>query len=1241
MTRIRDFSQFLALFMMLSPVFTSPLAFAQQEIGITKSPVRSDRSVRKRQRAPMSSGYSDQEIVALMSGDERKIADIRRQEIEQLKITLSRRQPVARRADLYLRLAEVYIEAYRFEFLLEGRAHEQRLERGLPSKTIDRSRSKPYLLLAIQACQEILDFKIPYAQLDQVLYFLAYNYSELGDASKAESYYAALVKAHPQSVFAAEGWRELGEARFEARDYRGALPLFGKALERIARSSEMEGQKPRIRHRIAWCLYRLKQYDRAIVEMKEAISLSAKSGERFLSVKEEALRDLAVFMTESGNVDEAIVYFRSAAGDQSFYPRVLESLGRQYERNVEPQKATQVYESLLKTHPKDEAAFRVRVKLVDLDLRRGNQARALERLEAGKLYPSSDGETETAWQNLRAMIRRTATESHEKFRREADRQALEVAARFYERYLNPLLKLSDPRKETPEIQMYLADVKRELGAPQEASALYRQVVESGDKRYAKEAAALWTASLADAIRKEAQKDQAGAAKRLQPTALEREFIQAADDLQKSIKDSQEAREARVRAAQVLAAYPETQKEALKRARGLIEEYPRSSQALVAARLWIQLSLDRVNQAQKAQSRGESTPASSPGAQELTRQVEELASVVTTLRQQTALLSFDSQSGGKVAAALVEADSRLRVAEIAAREQGQDFSTAAKLYETYAQETKDRDAAAKALENAVASWVRQNDLTQADRVVRGWLKRFPESAPAIQAWRNLATLQFIAGDFTQSASSFEQVAILKKDPELFETAIRIRSANEDVAPLVARYLERFPQSPTRAQMLLNLGRAQEEAGKPPAAMASYRQCAGLNSEESLECTMRLGLLLQSQGKATEATVLFKRLASGKLEGRGAYFQSWAKWELARIAASAIRFSKLSSQGWVKELPRRLQAFEKLQKNDAAVLEGGGSFSVAASRRLGKVALDLATELQQLIASESSGTGVQQVQQIVQTLRTTALQFFKQSQQKASQNLWLSAELPRLIAEIRIAERQPVAQGAFPRCGFSGKSESAESIQALRQSLAKNPSDASGWARYARWLGEEQGQVRLGVVAAERSLSLAPKNPVSLNVLACLQLGVWHEGASEGLAASHALQIWNEALKGEGATTEIKRTIRLNQAMLLNYYGQFGLAKKLLDFVNAAERSSLEREAWQVALLGLGDFKAVSPEALPESGESSLGFSSEFHSVALGASQNPAQCLEQARRLHERAKGFEKAAWQQLEEACQLWKGQASS
>ncbi len=108
-------------------------------------------------RAP----YSESELRSQETSDDAKVRELRNQEITQLRIALGRRSPANRRADLYMRLAEIYVEAYRADYLLEGRVHEKRLERGQEDRFIDHSHSRPNLAAGIKACNEILRLRIP------------------------------------------------------------------------------------------------------------------------------------------------------------------------------------------------------------------------------------------------------------------------------------------------------------------------------------------------------------------------------------------------------------------------------------------------------------------------------------------------------------------------------------------------------------------------------------------------------------------------------------------------------------------------------------------------------------------------------------------------------------------------------------------------------------------------------------------------------------------------------------------------------------------------------------------------------------------------------------------------------------------------------------------------------------------------------------------------------------------------
>jgi hypothetical protein len=148
--------------------------------------------------------YSESELRSVETSDEAKVRSLRDQEITEIRKVLGIRQPVNRRADLYFRLAETDLEAYHAEFLLEGRVHEKRLEKGIEDKLIDRGHSMPYLTAGIKACQEIISTGIAYPKMDHIYYFLAFNNGELGNRQESIRYFDRLAREFPQSPFVSD-----------------------------------------------------------------------------------------------------------------------------------------------------------------------------------------------------------------------------------------------------------------------------------------------------------------------------------------------------------------------------------------------------------------------------------------------------------------------------------------------------------------------------------------------------------------------------------------------------------------------------------------------------------------------------------------------------------------------------------------------------------------------------------------------------------------------------------------------------------------------------------------------------------------------------------------------------------------------------------------------------------------------------------------------------------------------------
>ncbi|OFZ21508.1 MAG: hypothetical protein A2X94_08965 [Bdellovibrionales bacterium GWB1_55_8] len=1186
--------------------------------------------------APTSAApYSGAELKSAEGSQEVRVRELREQEITQLRIALGRRLAKNRRADLYFRLAEIYVEAYRAAFLLEGRAHEKRLERGKSDKYIDRSHSRPFLSAGIKACNEVLKIGIGRGKLDQIYYFLGFSYSELGDRKKSADNFRNLVQRFPASPFASEAYRELGEDSFSRGDFRKAQAYYEMAVKRSTADD-----LPRTLHKLAWSYYRTKQYGRAVGTLKQAVEASGKSGEKFLSLREESLRDMAVFMTESGQVDEAIAYFQDVAGDKSFYPGVLEKLGKQYERNVEPAKATQVYESLLKTQPDSEAAFRVRVKLVDLDLRRGHYQNALKRLQ-GDLKDGGEEETRVAAQNLRAMIRRTATEHHEKFRKKSNRSELEISEAYYQAYLQHFLAKDDPRNETPEIRMYLAEVKRELGKSGDASALYRQVLDSRDQRYAKEAGALWTSSLAEAIRDNAKNGQKKSGK--EPSELEKEYVQASDRLQEALSGTVEAREAALKAAQVFGGYSETHPEAIKRSRKIIESWPKTPQALVAARLWLQIVSDHLPQG-AAIAKAESS------------RIDDLVETLGALRANEALLVADKETGrGKLKAQLEEQEERIRIWRIARNEEDKDYASAGKGYEALAASASRRDFAEKAFGSAVAAYLRAGDVDSLERTLQAWVKRFPGATGAAEHARLAATTLLIQGKQDQSARIFERIAKELQDPESLETAARIWEAMPDVARAERawkNYLASFPKAKGRWKAALTLGLLQQALGKDVEARKSFELCAqGPDQYESL-CRIRIAELFLKNKDQAHAQALLRKVAlrkNSKSDPSSAYV-AYARYQLADWVESGTRFEKLELPEAVlkRAMNERLGFLEPLSRAYMSAVEAGGPWAVAALGKLASWAMQFAHDVDAISPPASyNAEAITQFRKNLETistpLRKKAIVTWSDGYANAVAAEALSPALPELAdhladTRIQVPGRAQGPQGKFRIAGLAadgGEIGKEKAFENVRGKLLGNPRDADAWVDYGNLLWGD-GKSQLAKLAYERALSLNPKNPAALNNRAVVELS--GTGQEDWIRAAEASQLLLEALKQEPFYIPAK----FNRASLLNYYRLFSKARPLWEQVIAKDSSGDAHQGLAVALQGLGETSNAISEfrKAAEKGASSSDFTAVYHEAARhswGGVDGAEECLDRLEDLDKKTlHGFEKRSVEHLLGICTLWK-----
>ncbi|MBC7387257.1 MAG: tetratricopeptide repeat protein [Cryobacterium sp.] len=1180
--------------------------------------------------AAVAETYPASEMASVRSSDENKIRQLRGQEIAELRQTLGRRLPTNRKADLYVRLAETYLEAYRAEFLNEGRVHEKRLADGNSEKFIDRANSRPYLRLGIRACEEVVRLGIKHPKLDQIYYFLGVYNDELEDEASSIRWFRALTQKFPESPYVGEAYRAIAESAFGKSNYSEALQYYELALPRYQGNA-----LPRLLQKKAWCHYRMKQYDRAVSVMKTAISEAGKN-DRFLSLKDEALRDMATFMTETGKVDEALAYFKQVGGDKDYYPRALERLGAQYERNADTKKAILVYESLLKTNPNstDEAAFRVREKLFELDLKRSQYGSALKRIQGMVVPKGGESETEVAAKNLRILVRKTAIDCHENFRKTQDKGSLAVAENFYTVYLNQFLAKEDEKKETPEVQMYLAEVKRDMDKPSDAAFLYKQVIRSKDDRYAKQAAAFWMASLGETIERA---KKSGKTEEIE--TYEKDFIEASDYVAENFESRPEGLQARLNVIIAIAGNPSKLAEAEKRIADLVGRAPGSKQALTASRLRAQVYSDRLP---KKSEEVQGSPAA-----------VKLLDTITDIRGNSALMAADQKlQKGALAAFLESEETRIKIGVIASQEKSKDFGAAAKGYEEFAMKEPKRELAERAFDSAVSNDVKVGDFDSAVRVVSKWSARFPDSKKAADSLRDVATSAIIAGQFEKAASLF-RVLGQRGDANAMEVAGRLYEGAGNLTEAATDfrlYLEKFPKSGNRGPIALSLSDWYAYSKNDSQAVKYLKLCFDENNSTSAECGARLADLYDRLENHAQANHYFTAVAArGTPKRKGAKvgpenspWVGYARFHLAFALEKDTQFRRLTlpDDKLKQGLAERLKFLEKLNQAYGNVVEANGPWAVAALDRLANWVMEFADSVDQIEAPktaspESIASFRKGLKSVSDPLRAKALGTWQTAYQKAVERELLSPVLPAIADRLADfgAQTPARAQGFRDKYRLTGqpadggKEGRLAAFERIRQTLTTNAKDFLAWIDYGNLLWGE-GKPLLAKIAYERALLLNPRAAAALNNRGVLIAS--GTGQEDWIRVAEANAYFNQAIEKD----ELFLAAKFNRGAILNYYRIFSKARPYWNQVAAVAPQPDVIDGIAISEQGLGQFESAvaSFNRATKAGGASSRPAVEYHTAARVAATNPSQCLKLTAKALDETSGFERQAVEHLNALC---------
>ncbi|MBX2801371.1 MAG: tetratricopeptide repeat protein [Myxococcales bacterium] len=398
------------------------------------------------------------EEVDLQSEYQRLAEQKRLESIDRLKALLAKGVADETKAEMMLRLADLYFEQGRYLYLKEMEVFDRRYEACFNSDTCnpealqpDNSGSEEWQEKSIKLYQGILRSYPRYARADQATFYLGSALKDLGREDQAVEAFKQLVKVYPDSDFLPDAYVLIGEYYFDVKaNAFGAL----KAYQKAATFTDSPKYSYSM-YKLGWCYYNVGDYEKAIETMKTVVSYSMQQTEQTtttLQLQDEALRDLVRFFADADAMNEAIEYF-TKLGRDDLIRSTLKKLAAMFFEQGKFDRSVEMYRRLILDAPSAKDNPEYQVEIINAYKKMGQRDKVLE--EINRLR--ADYGPDSAWarsnanepeavadaqEKIEQQLRRIATQYHdtgrqyEKSRRVDDAmKVFELAKNAYQTYL--------------------------------------------------------------------------------------------------------------------------------------------------------------------------------------------------------------------------------------------------------------------------------------------------------------------------------------------------------------------------------------------------------------------------------------------------------------------------------------------------------------------------------------------------------------------------------------------------------------------------------------------------------------------------------------------------------------------------------------------------------------------------------------------------------------------------------------
>ncbi|MEH6346028.1 MAG: tetratricopeptide repeat protein [Bermanella sp.] len=231
--------------------------------------------------------------------------------------------------ELYLRLAELYIEKSRVAYFL------RRTESGAAVKSaLESLESNTLKSQAIETYKRIINQYPHYSDRDKVHFYLAHEFRELNRLEEMKQEYLTLIKEHPKSDFVAESHLLLADYYSGLKNLTGAKKHYQEVLKYPGSSAITLAQ-----YKLAWVHISKKDFATAIKLLEKSVAGPNADKEVDIDtygrvdIRTEAFNDMAFIYSnhyKKATPVQALKYFKGFAWSRPAYIGVLEKLAYRY-----------------------------------------------------------------------------------------------------------------------------------------------------------------------------------------------------------------------------------------------------------------------------------------------------------------------------------------------------------------------------------------------------------------------------------------------------------------------------------------------------------------------------------------------------------------------------------------------------------------------------------------------------------------------------------------------------------------------------------------------------------------------------------------------------------------------------------------------------------------------------------------------------------------------------------------------